>query len=280
MTRTTHPAALFLGCLLGLSPAVAMAQDASAPAAEGADADAADAADEGEATSEDTEATDASGAEATSEEGGEPPAEEAPAEEAPAEEAPDEEAPAEEAPAAEKPASGDDDATPDEETQASDDAAKKAPPFDVHFGLNLRTDLGAHPIRLDMGVRWEMVDVVLVVDPMVFTDGLMSTDLLLMWRTPIGVAPLAGWRLNTLNVIDGPQMQQNLVVGAAGDLPRFFGGWLRGQAGLELAATIVRHGGGLPAEMIGFSSGRSYIDLLNFALFLRGEFAVPLGGSW
>jgi hypothetical protein len=146
--------------------------------------------------------------------------------------------------------------------------------------LNLRTDLGAHPIRLDAGARWEMIDVALVVDPMVFTDGLMSTDLLVMWRTPLGVAPVVGWRITSVGVIDGPQLQENLLLGVAGDLPRFFGGWLRAQAGIELAATIARHGGGLPTEFINFSEGPRYIDLLNFALFVRGEIAIPIGGTW
>jgi hypothetical protein len=174
------------------------------------------------------------------------------------------------------------DAQPDEQPdeQPEEAAEEGDPPFDLHVGVNLRTDLGAHPIRFDLGMRWEMIDVALVVDPMVLTDGLLSTDLLLMWRTPIGVAPLVGWRVNAVGIIDGPQLQQNLLVGVAGDLPRFFGGWLRGQAGIEVAATLLRHGGGLPPETIGLSSGRSYIDLINFALFFRGELAVPLGGTW
>ncbi len=46
---------------------------------------------------------------------------------------------------------------------------------------------------------------------------------------------------------------------------------MRGQAGLELAMMLVKHGGGGPVETIGFSQGRRFVDFVNFALFLRIE---------
>jgi len=145
-------------------------------------------------------------------------------------------------------------------------------PFEIHGGLNLRTDLGVHPLRLDGGVRYGILDVVLVLDPMVLTDGQASTDLLLQLRSDVGIAGIAGWRLTTVGIADGIQFQQNLVLGVGMDLPSFFGGAVRGQGGLELAMMIVKHGADLPSEVISFASGRHYIDLVNFGMFARYEF--------
>ena len=144
--------------------------------------------------------------------------------------------------------------------------------WDIHGGVNLRTDLGVHPLRLDGGVRIGSFDSVLVLDPMFFTDGQASTDLLLQYRSDVGIAGMAGWRTTTLQAIDGLQFQQNLLLGVGLDFPRFFDGAVRGQWGLELATMIVKHGGGLPEEVISFASGRHYIDLVNFAMFARFEF--------
>lgn len=145
-------------------------------------------------------------------------------------------------------------------------------PFDLHVGLNLRTDLGVHPLRLDGGVRYGAFDVVLVLDPMVITDGQASTDLLLQLRSDVGIAGIAGWRLTTVGIADGTQFQENLLLGVGMDLPSFFGGALRGQWGLELAMMLIKHGADLPSEVISFESGRHYIDLVNFAMFARFEF--------
>lgn len=152
----------------------------------------------------------------------------------------------------------------------------KAPLLRLHAGGNLRTDPGVHAIRLDAGLQVWQFDLVGVVDPMFWTDGQVDTDLLLQWRSPIGISPYAGWRTTALWLTDEPQLQQNLLLGLAADLPSFFDESLRGQAGLELATMVLKHGGGLPTETISFASGRSYIDFVNFALFLRYEFAVGM----
>lgn len=145
----------------------------------------------------------------------------------------------------------------------------------AYGGLNLRTDLGVHPLRLEGGFRAGLIDAVLVVDPLIFMDGQSSTDLLLQARADIGVAGFAGWRTTTLDVTTGTQFQQNLLLGFGLDLPQFFGGAVRGQWGVELALMLVKHGGGLPDEVISFESGRHYIDLVNFAMFAR----IDLGWS-
>jgi hypothetical protein len=112
---------------------------------------------------------------------------------------------------------------------------------------------------------------------MALTDGQMSTDLLLQYRSDVGIDGLVGWRTTTIGALDGPQFQQNLLLGAGLELPRFCDGAIRGQWGVELAMTVVKHGGGLPQEVISFSSGRHYIDLVNFAMFARVEFGWPWG---
>ena len=52
-------------------------------------------------------------------------------------------------------------------------------PRDWHIGLNLRTDFGTHPLRIDGGVRFDRFDVILVLDPMFWLDGQSDNDLLL-----------------------------------------------------------------------------------------------------
>ncbi|MCP4504406.1 MAG: hypothetical protein GY822_31205 [Deltaproteobacteria bacterium] len=165
------------------------------------------------------------------------------------------------------------------ETTTSDAVEKKymlGLPLRLHGGLNLRTDLGVHPIRFDAGVQFGPLDMVAVVDPFFPLDGQFSLDVLAAWRFDWGIAPILGWRMNAIGLSGGPQMQQNLVLGVGFDLPRFFDGMLQGQLGLEMAAVIVKHGGDLPTEVISFASARNYLDLLNFGMFARFEFSVTL----
>ena len=144
-------------------------------------------------------------------------------------------------------------------------------PWGFHGGINVRTDLGTHPFRIDGGVRYKQLDFILVLDPMYLMDQQSSTDLLAEWRGKNGFAPVLGWRFNTIGFIDGSQVQHNLLLGGALDTPKFWDGRIRGQAGLEMAMMLVKHGGGGPVETIGFSSGRRFVDFVNFALFLRIE---------
>lgn len=144
-------------------------------------------------------------------------------------------------------------------------------PWGFHGGINLRTDLGTHPFRIDGGVRYKQLDFILVLDPMYFLDQQSSTDILAEWRGKNGFSPVLGWRFNTIGLVDASQVQHNLILAGALDTPKFWDGRLRGQAGLELAMMLVKHGGGGPVETIGFSEGRRFVDFVNFALFLRIE---------
>lgn len=144
-------------------------------------------------------------------------------------------------------------------------------PWGFHGGINLRTDLGTHPLRIDGGVRYKQLDFILALDPMYFLDQQSSTDIFAEWRGKNGFSPVLGWRFNTVGLVDGSQVQHNLLIGGALDTPKFWDGRVRGQAGLEMAMMLVKHGGGGPAETIGFSEGRRFVDFVNFALFLRVE---------
>ena len=150
-------------------------------------------------------------------------------------------------------------------------AQAPASPWGFHGGINLRTDLGTHPLRIDGGVRYKQLDFILALDPMYFLDQQSSTDIFAEWRGKNGFSPVLGWRFNTIGLVDGSQVQHNLLLGGAFDTPKFWDGRVRGQAGLEMAMMLVKHGGGGPVETIGFSEGRRFVDFINFALFLRVE---------
>lgn len=159
--------------------------------------------------------------------------------------------------------------TPSAATPTTEPSAPS--PWGFHGGINLRTDLGTHPLRIDGGVRYKQLDFILVLDPMYFFDQQASTDILAEWRGKNGFSPVLGWRFNTIGLVDGTQVQHNLLLAGALDTPKFWDGRVRGQAGMELAMMLVKHGGGGPVETIGFSSGRRFVDFVNFALFLRIE---------
>lgn len=151
-------------------------------------------------------------------------------------------------------------------------------PHSLGVGLNLRTDLGAHPLRVDLVWRTAHTDLALVLDPMFWTDGQSSTDLMVSFLLKNRLQPLVGWRLNTIKLPEARQLQHNLVAGLGLALPSFWRDRLKGQWGFELATTLVKHAGGLPAETISFASARSYLDLVNFGMFARFDFHIPIGG--
>ena len=144
-----------------------------------------------------------------------------------------------------------------------------------HAGLDLRVDQGAHPIRVAGGLTFGNVDTLLVLDPMVVTDGQHDLDLLATWCpcAQRGWGLLAGWRTTSIGIADGTQLQQKLLLGFTAPLPDL--GPLRTRWSLELATLIVKHGAGLPREWIGFAQGRDFIDLVNFGMFVTFEYARP-----
>jgi len=142
---------------------------------------------------------------------------------------------------------------------------------DWHAGLDLRGDLGTHPIRVGGGLQLGHVDTMLVLDPMFWTDGQHDLDLLASFGEKYSL--LAGWRTTTIGIAGGHQFQQKLIIGVGAPLPMIGGGSIRARWAAELATVIVKHGGDLPTEMISFASGRDFIDLINFGMFVTFEYA-------
>lgn len=139
-----------------------------------------------------------------------------------------------------------------------------------HAGLNLRADSGAHPIRVGGGYQWRAADATLVLDPMFWTDGQHDLDALVNLR-PTRLGLLTGWRTSFIGIAGGHQAQHKLLVGVSAPLPDV--GPLRARWSFELATMVVKHGGALPTKWIGFASGRDFIDLINFGMFVTVEYA-------
>ena len=145
-----------------------------------------------------------------------------------------------------------------------------------HAGLDVRGDLGTHPIRIGGGLQLGRIDTMLVLDPMFWTDDQVDTDLFAFWA-PCSKAwgLLGGWRTSTIGILGGTEFQEKLIVGVGAPLPQI-GHHIRTRFHFELAAVIVKHGAGLPADWISFASGRDFIDLLNFGMFVSFEYANHL----
>jgi len=137
-----------------------------------------------------------------------------------------------------------------------------------HVGTNLRSELSTHAFRVDGGVRLGRVDLIAVLDPMVWADGEMDVDALVSYRiNRCGYRVFGGWRAATIALADGRQFQETLLIGAMAPLPQL--GPLSLQFGVELAAVLVKHGGGVPTDVTSFSSSSELGDNLNVGMFLR-----------
>jgi len=154
-------------------------------------------------------------------------------------------------------------------------ATASADPY-WHGGLDLRGDLGTHPIRIGGGYQLEHVDLSLVVDPMFWTDHQVDTDALAFWA-PCSRAwgLLGGWRTSTIGLLGGTQLQEKLIVGVGAPLPQL-GHHIRTRFHFELATVVVKHGADLPTDWISFATGRDFIDLINFGVFVSFEYANHL----
>jgi len=141
-----------------------------------------------------------------------------------------------------------------------------------HAGLDLRVDNGAHPIRAGGGLQLgPSIDTELVLDPMVVFDGQHDLDGLAIFGKTYSA--LAGWRTTSIGIAGGHQFQEKLVLGVAAPLPVFGSAPLRARFAFELATVLVKHGGDLPTETISFASGRDFVDLVNFGMWVTFEYA-------
>ena len=137
-----------------------------------------------------------------------------------------------------------------------------------HVGTNLRSELSTHAIRIDGGVQLGRLDLIGVVDPMVWTDGEADLDLIAAWRlNRCGYNALLGWRPASIALASGRQFQETLLLGATGPLPQL--GPVSLQFGVELATVLVKHGGGVPTDVTSFASSGDIGDNINISMFLR-----------
>jgi hypothetical protein len=144
-----------------------------------------------------------------------------------------------------------------------------------HAGLNLRADLGTHPIRAGGGVDLGRFDTMLVLDPMFWTDGQHDIDLYSTVKlSERGWGVVAGLRVSAIGISGGHQFQDKLVLGVAAPLP--LGPPLRARWAFEAATMLVKHGGDLPSSWISFETGRDFVDLINFGMFVTVEWSGAL----
>lgn len=140
-----------------------------------------------------------------------------------------------------------------------------------HAGLNLRADSGAHPARVILGADTGPLDISATLDPMVLTDGQFDADLLATSRLSDGGWGLVtGFRTTSIGILGGRQSQEKLVLGISAPLP--LSPPLRARWTFEAATVIVKHGGDLPTDWISFETGRDFIDLINFGMFITFEY--------
>jgi hypothetical protein len=151
----------------------------------------------------------------------------------------------------------------------------EAPGWSV--GLALRSDYGAHRVRIPVGVHNAHFAATLVVDPKVFVDTKQNdVDLLAEWF-PVrgGWAALGGYRLTQISIDRGVQFQHEILLGATASLPELS---RRTQVrfGMEVEITMLRHGDGLDVEWFSVESDRHFRDLLSLNLFLRISYTSAL----
>src|SRR4051812_31015908 len=70
--------------------------------------------------------------------------------------------------------------------------APAEPTIAWHVGLDVRTDLGTHPVRVPFGFRRDDWDATIVLDPYAFLDGEHDLDVLAEWYVGPRVGLLAG----------------------------------------------------------------------------------------
>ncbi len=145
---------------------------------------------------------------------------------------------------------------------------------ELHVGLDVRTDLGAHHTRVGLGYRACAWDTTLVLDPMVVLDGQHDLDVMVERYFGPRVALLAGVRLSTVAVDGGHHYQERTMLGVTGTGPSFWNHALITKFSLELATLWVKHGGGAQTDWI--SVDRNLLDHISLGLFVRIEYARGL----
>jgi hypothetical protein len=157
-------------------------------------------------------------------------------------------------------------------------ARADTPDREWYVGTSLRSDYGAHRVRLCGGARFGRLAGTLIIDPKVYVDDKQNdTDALVEWQLwPDVWAAFAGWRVSQISIDRGVQYQHETLLGMFGDLPRLIEGRVRVRFGVELQLTTLRHGAGTETEVLQIASQRHFRDLVSFNFSLRLELASPL----
>ncbi|HEY5925700.1 MAG TPA: hypothetical protein VIV11_28635 [Kofleriaceae bacterium] len=144
----------------------------------------------------------------------------------------------------------------------------------LHTGLDIRSDLGAHAVRLPIGYRACAWDATLVLDPMIALDSQHDLDVLGEYYVRDRVGVLFGWRWSAIAIAGGVHHQQRSIIGVTGVGPDFFDRRLRTSFSFEIATLWVKHGGGVESQWISFD--RNLDDSILLGIFVRLEYAHAL----
>lgn len=145
-----------------------------------------------------------------------------------------------------------------------------------HIGLEGRSDLWRHPLRLATGVSFGALDLTLITDPGVIFDGKHEADLLVgWWFIPHAWQLAIGFRNSSMPVLHGRRYDEALVLGLDAALPKLDGKHLRATVGVTLALDLYRHGGGIPARSLP-SRVPDLADFISFGFNARFEWAGAL----
>ncbi len=137
-------------------------------------------------------------------------------------------------------------------------------------GVQLSSDSDTQEARVGAGVRsgiWKL-GLVFDVQPM----GGDSDDIDLVLEVRPGAESwglIGGWRTCGIRIEQGRQWQEQLLLGAVGNLPRLLDGRIAPSFGVEAVSTIVRHGDGLETDWVSFASTRHIEDTLSLSMFVR-----------
>jgi hypothetical protein len=141
----------------------------------------------------------------------------------------------------------------------------------LHVGIDGRTDLGTHHVRVPFGYRTGNLDTTIVLDPAVVLDGQHDMDLNVEYFFGPRIGLLTGYRWSAIAVDQGLHNQHRTILGVTAVGPSFCDEQLRTKFSFELATLWVKHGGGVDTNWI--SADRNLLDSFSVGLFVRIEYA-------
>jgi hypothetical protein len=145
---------------------------------------------------------------------------------------------------------------------------------DVHAGLNYRSDLGTHQMRVEIGGRWKSLEAAVVLDPHMITDSQSDNDVTATWWfKPSQFAVFTGFRTTSYRLLGETVFHEKMLTGVVARLPTIGTDRVRFVVGLEMATEIVRHGDAIQNDWLDMDAAD---ELVNLSLFGRAEFTMDL----